>query len=117
MHLFRFEPGDGTSYRILFGRLPAPTPLIPFYTLFGFAEGYDALIVYPFDTERVSYETFERHIDSATHRSTVNEPDQLIWRAYQVYKALVGIRGEGVMGAVPGWRDDWRDLLPTAALG
>ena len=40
MQLFEFQRGDGTSYIILFGRLPATSPLIAHYTVFGFRDDY-----------------------------------------------------------------------------
>jgi hypothetical protein len=40
MYLFDFQPGDGTCYTFLFGRLPAASPLIDHYTLFGFRDDY-----------------------------------------------------------------------------
>jgi hypothetical protein len=87
MHMFAFEPGDGTSYRVLFGRLASPTPLIPFYTVFGFAEGQDALITVVFSAPQVSFD------------------------------ALVGIPLDWMADTIGDWRDDWRAQLPMAALG
>src|SRR5262245_7043207 len=34
------EPGDGTCYTFLFGRLPAASRLIEHYTVFGFRDDY-----------------------------------------------------------------------------
>ena len=36
MYLFDFQSGDGTCYTFLFGRLPAASPLIDHYTVFGY---------------------------------------------------------------------------------
>ena len=39
MHIFYFEPGDGCSYRVIFGRIDAVAPraLVPGSTVFGIA--------------------------------------------------------------------------------
>lgn len=118
MHLFTFEPGDGTSYRVLFGRLPAATPRIPHYLVFGFGEFGDALITLVFDTDRISYDAFIRRWQTARHTSTVNEAAYLRLAAWVVFAAL-----SGQSYVLPpklwlcGWRDDWRARLPVAALG
>ena len=117
MYLFRFEPGDGFSYRILFGRLPSGSALIPFYTLFGFAQGDDALISYPFDTLSVSFDTFARHMQTACPTASWGASDILLYTAWRVYAALVGRDEEDAEDHLPDWRSDWRRLLPAAALG
>ena len=116
MLLFSLEPGDGIHYRFVFGRLPSTTLHIPFYTYFAYAEGYDALIGFPFDTAAVSFDTFASALGSAQHTRLAGDPDYVLAGAWCVYAALVGADDEG-MEVKLDWRTGWRELLPTALLG
>jgi hypothetical protein len=107
MQLFRFEPGDGTSYRVLFGRLPGPNRFVPQYTLFGFGVGDAPLVCFPFDAPHVSFDTFARHLPLL-----VDDPEEreaATWTAYHVYEALIG---EVHVAPPDSWRVDWREQLP-----
>lgn len=113
MHLFTFEPGTGDSYRVIFGRAPG-RGLVPFYIVFGIAEGSDEPGAwYAFDTEQVSEETFRRHLDMfATLHS------EAYWTAWRLWQALTGQADDGqAERRLPLWREDWRAQLPAAALG
>ena len=114
MHLFVFEPGDGVSYRVLFGRLASSTPLIPFYVVFGIAEGSaEPGVWYAFDTEQIGERTFRRHTDLfATLRTDA------YWTAWRLWLALTGQADDPDAAArLPDWRDDWRKQIPPAAMG
>jgi hypothetical protein len=115
MRLFQFSPGDGTSYRFLFGHLPADTPYIEAYTLFGYAEGDDALIVYPFDTSRVTLDTFARKLGTARHTQLAGDADVVLYTAWRVYAALTGTDEEDAAAYLPVWSHDWRLELFEAA--
>ncbi|HNP70386.1 MAG TPA: hypothetical protein PKK15_04735 [Kouleothrix sp.] len=116
MHLFVFEPGDGVSYRVLFGRLVAPAPMVAFYTIFGFAEYGDALITVVFDTEQISHSVFIKRWKTAEHVNTVGDSRYIRDAAWKTLNALVGDKS-GDIAADLGWRSDWRKQLPTAAMG
>src|SRR5262245_44685655 len=80
MHLITFEPGDGTSYRILFGRLPG-RGLVPHYTIFGIAEGSsEPGAWYAFDHETASEDIFYNHVNAfvTMHQTTF----RTAWRAW-----------------------------------
>lgn len=113
MHLFPFEPGDSVSYRILFGRMPGQG-LVPFFTVFGIAEGSsEPGVWYAFDTDRVSEAAFRRHIDlfATLHSSTY-------WTAWRVWLALTGQPDDANAAShLPDWKADWRRQLPAAAMG
>lgn len=113
VHVFDFSPGDGTSYRVLFGRLPPAHWMHHTCLVFGLAEGRDALVTLIFDTDGISAELFGRHWSTAAHTQTVNTPAYLEDAAYAVFAALVG----RTVPNIAGWRSDWREHLPTAALG
>lgn len=113
IHVFDLEPGDGVSYRVLFGGLP------PVYhpqwacIVFGFAEGRDALITVIFDIDDINNETFGRRWRTATQAQTVSSADYLEEAAYTVFSALLG-RAEQ---QPPEWCCNWCEQLPTATLG
>ncbi|MBK8211823.1 MAG: hypothetical protein IPK78_19650 [Rhodospirillales bacterium] len=112
MHLFTFEPGDGLSYRVLFGRLPSATQLIPYYTVFGIAEGSgDVGAWYAFDTDRMSEETFSRYIAPALRNAYV------YCVAWRLWLALTGQADDDNAAEICEWRDDWRRQLPAGAMG
>lgn len=115
MHLFTFEPGDGYSYRVLFGRLPSQTPLIPFYTVFGFGEFGDALITVVFDTDQIDYDTFYVRWHTAMFTNAIATPGYLCDAAWALFAALT--RSRNSANDPLGWRDDWRRQIPPAALG
>ncbi|KAB8139740.1 hypothetical protein F8S13_26935 [Chloroflexia bacterium SDU3-3] len=112
--LFTLEPGDGTSYRVLFGRLPPASGQAAF-VLFGLAEGSDALItlVIP-DTDRLSRERFGAHWQTARVTHALGDADDLEDTAYAVFAALVGIPDVPPPGD---WEPTWREQIPVAALG
>lgn len=110
---FSFEPGDGSSYRVLFGRTPG-RGLVPFYTVFGIAEGSsEAGCWYAFDTDHVSFDTFTQHLFAYTAFSP-----ELALTAWRLWLAVTGQADDaGAAAQLASWRDDWRRQLPTAALG
>lgn len=113
-HLFTLEPGDGTSYRVLFGRLPPGSGQVAF-VLFGLAEGSDALItlVIP-GTDSLSRERFGAHWRTARFTQPLGDADYLEDTAYCVFAALVGIPDVPPPGD---WDPAWREQIPVAALG
>lgn len=113
MHLFTFEPGDGLSYRALFGRLPSGSPLFSHYTVFGVAEFGDALITVVFTTDQISEDTFMRQWWTATYTNRMSEDGYIERLAWTLFAALVG----APVTAPAGWRADWRRQLPAGALG
>lgn len=115
MVLFPFEPGDGYSYRVLFDRVAAPTPFIPYYTVFGIAVGSsDSGVWYAFDTDQVSSAVFYDHLFSAN--ASVSWDEKMT--AWRLWLALTGQADDTQAQAqLPPWRADWRQQLPTAALG
>lgn len=111
MYLFTFEPGDSMSYRVLFGRLPG-RGLVPYYTVFGLAVGSAAPGAwYPFDTDRVSEETFARHI------AELMESAYAYCVAWRLWLALTGQEDDNNAAELCDWREDWRQQLPSAAIG
>ena len=116
MHMFDLEPGDGTTYRVLFGRLPPTSALFSSYVLFGLAEGTDAMITVAFTGtgELISADIFARHWQTATFTSAWGGLDYIERTAYTVFGALIGLPGIEPPGD---WAADWRDRLPTAVLG
>jgi hypothetical protein len=110
MRLITFEPGDGISYRILFGRLPGHG-LVPHYTVFGVAEGSnDPGAWYAFDHEQVSEDVFYDHINpfATLERSTY----LTAWRAWL---ALTGQADDDHAATrLPPWRPTWREQLREA---
>lgn len=116
MHMWMFEPGDGTSYRVLFGRLPPTNALFAGYIVFGMAEGSDALITLAFtgDGDQISADSFAQHWHTATFTNAWGDPGYIERTTYTVIAALVGLPGIEPPGA---WAADWRTRLPVAALG
>lgn len=118
MHLFTFEPGNGLSYRILFGRLPSPVPhLFSHYTIFGVAVGgSDPGPWYAFNTDLVDYGTFARHLMSDGARTMLDS--ETLDTAWAVWRVLTGaFMANEPTAATLGWRADWRDQIPLAARG
>lgn len=115
-HMWTFEPGDGTSERVLFARLPPTNPLFSGYILFGLAEGTDAMITLVFtgDGDLISDDMFGQHWRTATFTAAWGDRDYIERTAYTVFAALVGLADIEPPGA---WAADWRDRLPVAALG
>lgn len=107
MHIFDFQPGDGTCYTFLFGRLPAASPLIAHYTVFGYRDDYTRpLLTYPFGNERISFDIFASRLD---------HPDVnpiTLKTAWRMWCELVDSPSEGVADELPAWRPDWRAQLP-----
>jgi hypothetical protein len=107
MHLFDFQPGDGTCYTFLFGRLPATSPFIEYYTVFGYRDDYTRpLLTYPFDNERISFDIFASRLD---------QPDVnpiTLKTAWRIWCELVDSPSEGVADQLSEWRPDWRAQLP-----
>jgi hypothetical protein len=112
LHLITFEPGDGWSYRILFGRLPG-RGLVPYYTVFGIAEGSsEPGAWYAFDAPPalISEETFSRHLGPGmpSHRTYC-----VAWRAWL---ALTNQEDDdNVAEILDEWRDDWQQQLVVAS--
>ncbi len=107
MQLFEFQPDDGTCYTFLFGHLPATSPFIERYTVFGFRDDYtQPLLTYPFDNERISFDTFADRLD----QPGVNPIT--LKTAWRIWCELVDSPSEGVVAELPEWRPDWRDQLP-----
>lgn len=106
MQLFDFQPGDGTCSTFLFGRLPAASPSIAHDTIFEFRDDYTQLLLtYPFDHERISFDTFARRVDIyAMNPITLKT-------AWRVWCALVDAPSEGVADELR-WRADWREQVP-----
>lgn len=109
MHLFDFQPGDGTCYTMLFGRLPAASPFIDHYTVFGFRDDYtQPLLTYPFDNERISFDTFAGRLD----QPGVNPIT--LKTAWRVGCELVDSPSEGIADDLPAWRSSWCEQLPSS---
>lgn len=115
MRLFTFEPGDGISYKVLFGRLPSETPLIPHYLIFGFGEAGDALIMVYFDTEQIDYDTFARRWQTAQHTNAMSGPYYIEIAAYSIFAALTG--NEEDSNPPVNWPESWRQKLPAGLMG
>jgi len=107
MQLFDFQPGDGTCYTFLFGRLLAASPLIAHYIVFGYRDDYARpLLTYPLDTERISFDPFAGRLD---HLDVNPITLKTAWR---IWCELVDSPSEGVADELPEWRMDWREQLP-----
>lgn len=104
---FPFEPGDGSSYRVMFARSPG-RGFVREYLIFGIAEGdSDPGCWFAFNTPRVGYESFAAHLFAQTATS-----EDLVLAAWMVWRALIG----AAVSEVPfGWRADWRRQLPADA--
>jgi len=112
MVLFTFEPGDGNSYRVIFGRMPG-RGLVPYYTVIGIAEGSgEPGAWYAFDYEDINEETFRRHVDMfATLHS------EAYWTAWRLWLALTHQADDPHAAArLPAWKPDWRAQLPPSEL-
>lgn len=114
MVLFPFEPGDGVSYRVLFGRVQSGTPLIPFYVVFGLGEAGDALVTLVLDTEVLSFERFCARWETVAFLQAEHGPTYMLDLAWVLFCALTGRAQDR---SLPGWREDWRQQLPAAAMG
>lgn len=115
VHMFDLSPGDGTSYRVLFGRLPPTNRLFSSYVVFGLAEGTDAMITVAFTGtgELISFDIFSQHWRTAKFMNAWGDLDYIERTAYTVFAALVGLPGVEPPGD---WAVDWRKRLPSAAL-
>ena len=107
MQLITFQPGDGRSYRVLFGRLPGHG-FVPYFLVFGIAEGSsDPGVWYAFDSESVREEIFLQHLFA--HSATSDEFSALAWR---VWRALTSQTDDAhARRILPPWRADWRQQL------
>lgn len=116
VHMFDLSPGDGTTYRVLFGRLPPTSAFFSSYVLFGLAEGTDAIITLAFTGtgELISFDIFSNHWRTATFTSSWGGIDYIERTAYTVFAALIGLPDVEPPG---NWAEDWRERLPLAALG
>ncbi|HEU4328836.1 MAG TPA: hypothetical protein VFS21_37210 [Roseiflexaceae bacterium] len=117
--LFRFAPGNGVEYRALFAQVPAPPTLARFmpnghYTVFGMAEGDDALITLVLDAP-VNYGPFADRWETAQHSGLISDPETLLDYAYPVYRSLMGLEVE--ISDPPGWVRSWREILAQARGG
>lgn len=110
MHLFTFEPGDGRSYRVLYGRV-ARCDASAVRIVFGIAEGRGEPGMWcDFDTEQVSEETFYNCINVW---ATLNA--QSYRTAWRLWLALTGQADDAQAAArLFHWRADWRAQLPHA---
>ncbi|GAB4203653.1 MAG: hypothetical protein OHK0022_28070 [Roseiflexaceae bacterium] len=115
MKLFRFAPGNGIEYRLLIGRAAAPPSIARFmpdggYTVFGFAEGDDALITVVLDAP-ASFSSFARRWETARHVHLDSDPETLVEIAYAVYCSLVNLPWDY---DPPGWVATWREIVIEA---
>jgi hypothetical protein len=102
INLCSFEPGDGTVYRVLVGQVRQ-------YTIFGFAEGSDALIPCALPGLFTEHR-FLNHYRTAKHTNLAGDADYVEQCAWATYAALTG---QAV--AVPSeWAVDWRERLMGA---
>lgn len=116
VHMFDLSPGDGTTYRVLFGRLLPTSALFSSYVVFGLAEGADALITMIFTGtgELISFDIFSNHWRTATFTSAWGSLDYIERTAYTVFAVFVGLLD---IELPTEWAADWRARLPLAALG
>lgn len=112
--LFSFEPGDGTSYWVLFGQ---QQEVWGTYTIFGFGEHNSPLLAFPFQgVSNVSFATFTRTMRFTNGKSLyVGDADYIEEAAWTVFCALVGQRDEGT-GCTEQWSPNWHAQLPQALL-
>lgn len=112
MIIFPFEPGDGVSYQVLFGRVESPVPhLFPYYTVFGFGEAGDALITLTLNSEYVGAEAFFARWASARHTRALGAESYLAEAAFAVFCALTGPAPAGLVD----WAPDWAARIPARA--
>ena len=116
VHMFDLEPGDGTTYRVLFGRLPPTSALFSSYVVFGLAEGTDAMITVVFTGtgELISADIFAQHWRTATFTNAWGDLDYTERIAYTVFAALIGLPG---VEPPTEWAADWCERLPVSVLG
>lgn len=116
VHMFDLSPGDDTTYRVLFSRLPPTNPLFGGYVVFGLAEGTDAMITLAFtgSGELISSDIFSQHWRTAKFMNAWGDLDYIERTAYTIFAALVGLPD---VEPPSDWAADWRDRLPTAVLG
>ena len=108
--LFSFEPGDGTSYWVLFGQQQETWGA---YTIFGFGEHNSPFIVFPLQgISHISFATFTRllrfDISSSLYLGDVEYIEQAAWAVFCVLVGQQADLGE----IVAQWRPDWRAQLP-----
>ena len=107
--LFSFEPGDGTSYWVLFGQ---QQEMWGAYTIFGFGEHNSPLTVFPLQgISHISFATFTRSlrfdISSSLYLGDVEYIEQAAWAVFCV---LVG-QQDNLREIVDQWRPDWQTQL------
>lgn len=114
VHLINFEPGDGKSYKVLYG---APEAAFP-YTLLGLGEETDALVTVVLDGPATE-DVFLRRWATANHVGALNSPQQLAAMAFLLYLCLLQPQRRDDAGAweedvAADWAEDWEDRLITA---
>lgn len=116
MHMFDLSPGDHTTYRVLFGRLPPTNPLFSGYVVFGLAEGTDPMITLVFTGtgELISPDIFSQHWQTVKFMNAWGDLDYIERTAYTIFAALVGLTCVKPPG---NWAANWRDRLPSGVLG
>lgn len=110
--LFTFEPGDGLSYRILFGRMRCESMVIPYYMLFGIAIGpVDPGAWFAFHRPNPTFDIFARHLAGQSQPTMID--DQTLLTAWRVYRACMGLDDDHWSAAqLPAWRADWTAQIP-----
>ena len=113
-HLFSFEPGDGTSYWVLFGRQQESWGS---YTIFGFGEHSSPLTVFPFQGRaHIPFATFIRSMRFNQSKPLyLGDSDYIEEAAWTVFCTLVGQHDERAELAEQ-WAPDWRFQLPQSLL-
>lgn len=106
--LFTLSPGDGITYRVLFGRVEVEQSLFQGYTIFGVAEGHDPIITAVLDaTSRLPLLDYESR---AIYEGAHNTPAQMRAIATAIYAALIDVPG---IPTPAGFRTDWMNDLPN----
>lgn len=106
VQLLYLNPGNGASYRLLIGTLPGPM-----HTLFGFAEGENALITLLLESKPLSFLEFCQRIRTAQFCEPQTTPTDIEHAAYAIYAALAGIQAEAPSGWQPGWEHELAELV------
>lgn len=108
VHMFTFEPGDGTCYQVLFGHLPGQDAKGS-AIVFGIAPGRsDPGLWCVFHTVQVDLATFH---DQLNPWGTLQR--QTFSTAWRLWLALTGQADDPERTKrLPAWRTDWRDQLP-----